>query len=213
MSSLRNSGLILLVGAALATIAMGAQTSSSSSQSTATPDQQRKPLPSDPVPRSSDSDEERSPENQRTVQAPPREAGESSSRDQIIDLAPPTNDAKEHPDSDISDSDVTEFHQWDPHKAQKSVEVGDFYLQRKNYRAAIDRYREALQYKPNDAIATFHLGQALEQDQKFEDARKEYANYLKILPHGPSAAEAHKALERLRKTAVNQSSGANSKKP
>ena len=145
---------------------------------------------------------------------PSREAGESSSRDQIIDLSPPTNDAKDHPDSDVSDSDVTEFHQWDPHKAQKSVEVGDFYLKRKNYSAAIDRYREALQYKPNDAMATFRLAQALEQDQKSEDARKEYANYLKILPHGPNAPEARKALERLRKTAVNQSSGkANPQKP
>jgi tetratricopeptide (TPR) repeat protein len=166
------------------------------------------------VPRSSDADEDKSPENQRTVNAPPREAGESSSRDQIIDLSPPSNDVKDHPDSEVPDSDVTEFHQWDPHKAQKSVEVGDFYLKRKNYSAAIDRYREALQYKPNDAIATFHLAQALEQDQKFEDARKEYANYLKILPHGPSAAEARKALERLRKTAANQPSGkGNQQKP
>lgn len=197
MSFLRNFGLILLLSLAFVTGAAVAQDS--------TTGQQRNRLPSEPVPRSTDNDEERSPENQPPKKAP-REAGESSSRDQIIDLSPPTNDAKDHPDSDVSDSDsdVTEFHQWDPHKAQKSVEVGDFYLKRKNYAAAIDRYREALQYKPNDAIATFRLAQALEQDQKFDDARKEYANYLKILPHGPSAADARKALERLHKTAVNQ---------
>jgi tetratricopeptide (TPR) repeat protein len=205
MASVRH--LILLL--ALGTTALSGQSSSS----TANQDDQRQRLPSSPIPRSSDADEEKSPENQRTVTAP-REAGESSSRDQIIDLSPPSNDVKDHPDSEIPDSDVTEFHQWDPHKAQKSVEVGDFYLKRKNYAAAIDRYREALQYKPNDAIATFHLAQALEQDQKFDDARKEYANYLKILPHGPSAADARKALERLRKTATNQSSGkANQQKP
>jgi tetratricopeptide (TPR) repeat protein len=209
MTLFRHSILVLF--AVLGTTIVCAQTSSSS-----TPNQndRRQPLPSWPVPRSSDADEDKSPENQRTVNAPPREAGESSSRDQIIDLSPPSNDLKDHPDSEVADSDVTEFHQWDPHKAQKSVEVGDFYLKRKNYSAAIDRYREALQYKPNDAIATFHLAQALEQDQKFEDARKEYANYLKILPHGPSAAEARKALERLRKTAANQPSGkANQQKP
>jgi tetratricopeptide (TPR) repeat protein len=195
MSFLRTLGLIWLLSLAFVTGAAFAQDS--------TAGQQRNRLPSEPVPRSTDSDEDRSPENQPPKKAP-REAGESSSRDQIIDLSPPTNDAKDHPDSDVSDadSDVTEFHQWDPHKAQKSVEVGDFYLKRKNYAAAIDRYREALQYKPNDAIATFRLAQALEQDQKFDDARKEYANYLKILPHGPSAADARKALERLHKTAV-----------
>jgi tetratricopeptide (TPR) repeat protein len=193
----------LLLMLALGTAGLQGTTSASAPNQ----DDQRQQIPSQPVPRSSDPDEERTPENQRTVTAPPREAGESSSRDQIIDLAPPTNDTKDHPDSDVPDSDVTEFHQWDPHKAQKSVEIGDFYLKRKNYPAAIDRYREALQYKPNDAIATFHLAQALEQDQKFDDARKEYANYLKILPHGPNAPESRKALERLRKTAANQSHG------
>ena len=188
--------LVLFAAMASGTATFYGQSSSSATNQ----NDQRQQIPSQPLPRSSDPDEERAPDNQRTVTAPPREAGESSSRDQIVDLAPPTNDAKDHPD-------VTEFHQWDPHKAQKSVEVGDFYLKRKNYGAAIDRYREALQYKPNDAIATFHLAQALEQDQKFEDSRKEYTNYLKILPHGPSAPEARKALERLRKTAINQSSG------
>src|SRR5215813_4056558 len=205
MFSFRHLGLTLCIAGTLASGAVLAQSSSSQSSQGDT-DQQRKRLPSDPLPRSTDNDEERSPESPQPKQAP-REAGESSSRDQIIDLSPPTNDAKDHPDSDVSDSDVAEFHQWDPHKAQKSVEVGDFYLKRKNYGAAIDRYREALQFKPNDAIATFHLAQALEQDQKFEDARKEYANYLKILPHGPNAPEARKSLERLRKTAASQSSG------
>jgi len=200
MISVRHPILIL----ALATTALCCQTASSS---TSNQDDQRQQLPSEPVPRSSEPNEEKSPENRRTVTSPSREAGESSSRDQIIDLSPPMNDEKDHPDSEVSDGDVTEFHQWDPHKAQKSVEVGDFYLKRKNYGAAIERYREALQFKPNDAIATFHLAQALEQDQKFEDARKEYANYLKILPHGPNAPEARKSLERLRKTAASQSSG------
>src|SRR5437762_3194901 len=202
MIPVRYLGLILSV-AIFGTAAVYAQDSSAPPSKM----QQRKQLPSQPVPRSSDPDENSSPENPRTVTAPPRDDGESSSRDQIIDLSPPANDVKEHPESEVPDEEVTEFHKWDPHKAQKSVEVGDFYLKQKNYKAAIDRYREALEYKPNDAIATFHLAQALEQDQKFEDSRKEYTNYLKILPHGPSAPEARKALERLRKTAINQSSG------
>lgn len=204
MSSFRHLALTLCIAVPLGSSAVLAQSSSSQSSQGDT-DQQRQRLPSDPLPRSTDNDEERSPENPKPKQAP-REAGESSSREQIIDLSPPTNDAKDHPDSDVSDSDVTEFHQWDPHKAQKSIEVGDFYLKRKNCAAAIDRYREALQYKPNDAIATFRLAQALEQDQKFDNARKEYVNYLKILPHGSSAADARKALERLQKTAANSGS-------
>jgi len=141
-------------------------------------------------------------------QAPPRsdrdrEAGESSSRDTRIDISPPKNDAKDHPNStsvatDIEpDTDVQEFHPWDPHRAMKNIEVGDFYFKKKNYRAALDRYREALVYKPNDALANFRMGECLEKLKQPEEARVHYEQYLKILPHGPFAAEAEKALEKL----------------
>src|ERR1700731_927338 len=93
------------------------------------------------------------------------------------------------------DSAVGEFHTWNPHKAAKSVEVGDFYFKRKNYRAAEDRYREALSYKDNDAIATFRLAVCLEKLERPGDARAEYESYLKILPHGPQAEEAQKGTE------------------
>src|ERR1700736_2317886 len=132
--------------------------------------------------------------------------GESSSKDTQIDLTPPADDAKKHPESSdaVTDleagggGDVTEFHPWNPHKAAKDVEVGDFYFKRKNYRAAEDRYREALFYKDNDAIATFRLAVCLEKMDEPDDARKEYESYLKILPHGPQAEEAHKAIDRLK---------------
>src|SRR5215470_14977884 len=81
----------------------------------------------------------------------------SSSKDTRIDLSPPADDEKKHPlsgaaVSDVEDeaSDVQEMHPWDPHKAAKDVEVGDFYFKKKNYRAALERYKDALIYKPND---------------------------------------------------------------
>jgi len=154
-------------------------------------------------------------------QEPPRsernkEAGESSSRDSRIDLSPPKDDAKNHPYSGAAVSDaeaeispeVQEFHPWDPHKALKDIEVGDFYFKRKNYRAALDRYQEALVWKPNDAIANFRIAQCFEKLNQPQEARNHYEEYLKILPHGPLSAEAQKGLEKL-KGAVdkNQASG------
>jgi tetratricopeptide (TPR) repeat protein len=133
--------------------------------------------------------------------------GESSSKDTQVDLSPPADDAKTHPQSSVAVADaeatvlsggVGEFHTWDPHKAAKSVEVGDFYFKRKNYRAAEDRYREALRFKDNDAVATLRLAVCLEKLGIFDDARAEYESYLKILPHGPEAVEAQKALDRLK---------------
>src|SRR6266852_1725434 len=136
------------------------------------------------------------------------DVGQSSSKDTQIDLSPPADDAKAHPQSStavaeadaetLRGSGVGEFKTWDPHKAAKSVEVGDCYFKRKNYRAAEDRYREALRYKDNDAVATIRLAICLEKLGIFDDARAEYESYLKILPHGPEAVEAQKAIDRLK---------------
>lgn len=133
-------------------------------------------------------------------------AGEvSSSKDTGVDISPPKDDAAKHPYSRVaiegedgaSTSDVQEFHPWDPHRAIKDIEVGDFYLKRKNYRAAEDRYREALVYKPGDAMAQLRLGQTLEKLGQLDEARENYEGYLKILPEGPLAKEAHEGLQRL----------------
>jgi tetratricopeptide (TPR) repeat protein len=131
---------------------------------------------------------------------PPRsDRGESSSRSTKIDLSPPPGEAAPPGVGvDTSTADVREFKPWDPHKADKNVEVGDFYFKRGNFRAAESRYKEALYWKDDDAIAIFRMAQAQEKLGKFADARKNYTGYLKILPKGEFAAEANKGLERLK---------------
>jgi tetratricopeptide (TPR) repeat protein len=132
--------------------------------------------------------------------------GSSSSKDDNIDLSPPAGDAAAHPNSPSSfgvtagapPADVNEMHPWDPHKAAKDVEIGDFYFKRKNYQAAESRYREALLYKDNDAVATYRLAVCLEKLEQTDEAREEYESYLKILPSGPDAEHAKKAIERLK---------------
>ena len=132
---------------------------------------------------------------------PPRsdDHAESSSKDTQIDLSPPKGDAAAHPNSAGVADDVLELHPYNPMKAMKDVEVGDYHYKRKNYPAAISRYREALEYKPHDAVATFALAQALEKSGDIAGARESYEDYLKILPNGPQAADCRKALERLSK--------------
>jgi tetratricopeptide (TPR) repeat protein len=136
-------------------------------------------------------------------------AGESSSRDSQIDLSPPDNDTKEHPNStlpqdevdDNTAGDVQEFRAFDPHRASKDIEVGDFYFKKRNYRAALERYREALLYKPSDAFANFRMAQAFEKLAQPDEAAAHYQEYLKIMPNGPLAEEAKKALEKLKASA------------
>jgi tetratricopeptide (TPR) repeat protein len=131
---------------------------------------------------------------------PIQDPNESSSRDTQIDIRdsssqmPPEMSEGE----ESSDSDVQEMRPYDPHRAEHNVEVGDYLMRRKSYRAAESRYREALEYKPNDAIATFRLAVVLEKTGAFDEARQRYQEYLKILPRGPFAAESRKALTRLK---------------
>lgn len=125
--------------------------------------------------------------------APPRSDNESSSNQTRIDLSPPKGES-ENPGA----GDVMELHEWNPLRAMKDVEVGDFYYKQENYKAALSRFREALQFKPHDAVATFKLAQTLEKTKQFEEARARYEEYLTILKDGPSAGEARKALERLK---------------
>lgn len=136
----------------------------------------------------------------------PDDGGSSSSKDTQIDLSPPRDDEKAHPKSSEilmddenapGNGDVGEMHPWDPHKSAKDVEVGDYYFKRKNYVAAESRYREALYYKDNDALATYRLAMCLEKLDRPGEARTQFENYLKILPQGPQAEDAKKEIERL----------------
>jgi tetratricopeptide (TPR) repeat protein len=138
-------------------------------------------------------------------------SGESSSRDTRVDLSPPRDDAKSHPGSKdaVADLDgtpspadtsgVQEFHPWNPMKAAKDIEVGDYYFKRKNYKGALERYKDALYYKDGDAVASFRVAACQEKLGDKTEARKYYEQYLKILPQGPFAKDAHASLDRLAK--------------
>jgi len=150
-----------------------------------------------------------SPAPKDNAKAPPRSdnvpVGESSSTQTQIDISPPSNDTKSHPESGLdAESDVDEFTPYNPMKAMKSVEVGDWYYKQENYKAAISRYREALDFKPHDAEATFKLAEVLNKTGDLPGATENYEEYLKLLPDGPHAKKAKEALEKLKeKTAKN----------
>jgi len=200
--------LVLLLGCAMEVGAQSSSTSSSSPANAQTPDAASSPATKPVKPNSPNL----APPRSDSVNADSLSDGESSSKDSQIDLSPPVDDAQAHPQSaetvsgaefGVGSGDVGEFHPWDPHKAAKDVEVGDFYFKRKNYLAAESRYREALLYKDNDAMATYRLAVCLEKMDRPDEAQKEYESYLNILPHGHEAEEAKKAIERLKAPAAN----------
>ncbi len=118
------------------------------------------------------------------------QGGSSSSK-------PPNNPPPPPPASSAAADDVTEMRPYDPHKAEKDIEVGDFYYQRGNYKAAVNRYQEAVEVGPASPSATFKLADAYEKDKRPEQAAVYYHEYVRQFPTGPQVAEARAALQRL----------------
>lgn len=130
--------------------------------------------------------------------AKPEPPHDSSSKDSEINLEGPPRSRGG------GSSDVHELYPYDPHKAAKDIEVGEFYLKRKDYHVAMDRFNEALQYKPNDALATFRLAQTQEKLGLNTQAAQNYSSYIKIFPDGPYIKEANEALKRIGPLAASE---------
>lgn len=147
-------------------------------------------------------DQGQQPQQQQQPQVPAasEQQGESSSKDSQIDFSGASHPNLPVPSGDEADDKALQ--PWDPHRADKDVEVGTWYLKLKNYRAALERFNDALVYKPNDAEATFGLAVTQEKLDLFGQARKSYSKYLEILPEGPRAKECQEALKRLESRAA-----------
>lgn len=189
---------ILCVGWVLAVAAQDTSAPASQSQEPSAQDssqQSAPPVEQVPVDKSAPSPKDNRANPPRSDNVP---AGESSSKQTAIDVSPPANDAKSHPEADLGNGDVSEFTPYNPMKALKCIEVGDWYFKQENYKAAISRYREALEWKPQDAEATYKLAQVLNKTGDVNGARENYEAYLKILPNGPYAKKAKDALAKLK---------------
>ena len=186
---------LIRVAAAQETSAPGTQPQEPTAQDSSPQDGQ--PVEQLPVDKSAPAPKDNRANPPRSDNVP---AGESSSKQTAIDISPPANDAKSHPEAELGSSDVDEFTPYDPMKAMKCIEVGDWYYKQENYKAAVSRYREALEWKPQDAEATYKLAQVLNKTGDVNGAKENYEAYLKILPNGPYAKKAKEALSKLKDT-------------
>lgn len=90
--------------------------------------------------------------------------------------------------------------------AWKSVEIGDFYLKRRRFRAALSRYQEALTTDPHCAPGYLGLGKVYDRLGLSQKALEAYRKYLDLLPSTKDAAaakEVHKAIARLERQLKN----------
>ena len=85
----------------------------------------------------------------------------------------------------------------DPVRAKKDADVGGFYLKNGDYQGALLRYQDAMAVDPTNVDAIFGLAETQQMLKKNADAARNYQLYLDIVPDGPKAKQAMKALKAL----------------
>jgi tetratricopeptide (TPR) repeat protein len=86
---------------------------------------------------------------------------------------------------------------WDPLRAEKDLEVGQYYMKKGDLDAAIDRFQDATAAKPGYAIPFRYLGEAQEKKGLKKQAVKSYQRYLDLYPHAEDGDKVRKKIEKL----------------
>jgi TolA-binding protein len=138
----------------------------------------------------SQQDSDAPPAPQESTSKKPRADNNDGGKDAAPDEPPPISS-----DAEKAKANAT----YNPLPAQQDVEVGMFYLHKGDVDAAIDRFLDAIQQRPNFAKPRLLLGKAYEKKHDNESAVKYYKEYLKVLPGAPDAKEVQKKIEKLSK--------------
>jgi tetratricopeptide (TPR) repeat protein len=124
------------------------------------------------------------------AQEPPQES--SSKPTETPQPKPPAKSNKDTATKSAPDQPA-----WDPLRAEKDLEVGQYYMKRGDYDAAIDRFNDAVEAKPGYAVPFKYLGEAQEKKGLKKQAIKSYARYLDLYPHAEDAEKIRKRIDKL----------------
>ncbi len=109
----------------------------------------------------------------------------------------PKSSAKQKKDS--ASQNAPDQPTWDPLRAEKDLEVGQYYMKKGDVDAAIDRFQDATTAKPGYAIPFRFLGEAQEKKGLKKQAIKSYQRYLDLYPHAEDGDKVRKKIEKLYK--------------
>jgi len=88
---------------------------------------------------------------------------------------------------------------WDPLRAEKDLEIGQYYMHKGDLDAAIDRFQDATTAKPGYALPFRYLGEAQQKKGLKKQAIKSYQRYLELYPHAEDGEKVKKKIEKLYK--------------
>ena len=113
--------------------------------------------------------------------------------------SPPAKQKPPKPNTDTATQNAPDQPKWDPLRAEKDLEVGQYYMKRGDYDAAIDRFNDAIEAKPGYAIPFRWLGEAQEKKGLKKKALKTYQRYLDLVPHADDRDKIRKKIEKLQR--------------
>jgi tetratricopeptide (TPR) repeat protein len=141
------------------------------------------------------------PEEART-QDPPQQQEPAPAQKQE-DPAPRPSPAPKKPaakkNADNATQSAPDQPTWDPLRAEKDLEVGQYYMRKGDVDAAIDRFQDATTAKPGYAIPFRYLGEAQEKKGLKRQAIKSYQRYLDLYPRADDADKVKKKIDKLYK--------------
>ena len=127
------------------------------------------------------------------AQDPQQEPGQKA------DDTPPAKKSPAKKNADNATQSAPDQPIWDPLRAEKDIEVGQYYMRKGDIDAAIDRFQDATTAKPGYAIPFRYLGEAQEKKGLKKQAIKSYQRYLDLVPHADDADKIRKKIEKLQK--------------
>jgi len=122
--------------------------------------------------------------------------------------SPPNDDTKPKSPAkqkkDTATKNAPDQPAWDPLRAEKDLEVGQYYMKKGDLDAAIDRFQDATVAKPGYAVPFKYLGEAQEKKGLKKQAIKSYQRYLDLYAHAEDGDKVQKRIEKLWKEVAKE---------
>jgi Tfp pilus assembly protein PilF len=83
--------------------------------------------------------------------------------------------------------------------AEINIDIGNFYLKKRNFSAAIERFTEAIEYQPDSVQAWGALAHAYEKKGDKNKAIETYNGFIKKYPDSPKCDEFRGKISKLGK--------------
>jgi tetratricopeptide (TPR) repeat protein len=81
-----------------------------------------------------------------------------------------------------------------PLESERNIKVGNYYWDKKNYRAALGRYQDATRYNPSSQEAFFKVGETEKKLKNKDAAKTAFQKVIRLAPDSKLAQEAKRKL-------------------